>query len=276
MKKAFNFLFVTTKTGFFLLAALLWSAIMFFVNNHYQITWEEIFVEADGMVFDLVVFGVILTIYEAYRETKEKKEKALKEKNEKIERLHEEIADYSSWNEKEATFRIVGAIKRLNKLGVSKIQLAKSYLDNAELIDANLEGAIFFISDLKGSRLSHANLKDAIIYRTSFEGAIMINAKLEGARITESNLKGANLGSINVDALLEKQSIKRTDLEERNNTDLILPGANLKNAILKENDLEGAIVGLDWFENLATWNVIGREEIMEKYQIDENGILRVK
>jgi hypothetical protein len=110
MKKAFNFLFVTTKAGFFLMAALLWSVVMYFVNNHYQITWEEIFVEADGVVFDLIVFGVVLTIYEAYREIKEKNERELKEKNEKIERLHEDIDDYRGWDEKEAMYRIVGAV----------------------------------------------------------------------------------------------------------------------------------------------------------------------
>jgi len=257
MKRAFNFLFVTTKAGFFLLAALLWSGVMYFVNNHYQITWEEIFVEADGMVFDLIVFGVVLTIYEAYREIKEKNERTVRERNEKIERLHEEIDDYRGWDEKEAMYRIVGAIRRLNKLGVSNINLSSCYLvlaqldnvnlQNANLSHANLYGAKFHNAHLEGAELRGANLNAIHLDNSHLNGAILRGANMNGAHLWQACLEGANLDS-----------------------------ADLFNADIAMAELEGALVKKGWFEKLEKWNITDWEELKEKYRIDENGKLQLK
>lgn len=84
-------------------------------------SWHDLLVEANGMVFDLLVFGILLSLYEA-----------LKEKREKIERLMEEIEDYRDWQGQEAVYRTVGAIRRLIDLKAdrSKVSLHNCCLEH--------------------------------------------------------------------------------------------------------------------------------------------------
>lgn len=230
MKKAIDF-FTAHPARFFFLAALLWGGFMCFLNykDGADFSWHDLLVEANGMVFDLLVFGVLLSIYER-----------LREKRDKIERLHEEIDDYRGWDEKEAMYRIVGAIKRLNKVGVSKIDLNACFLSNADLRWANLSGARMMQTDLSSASLLGANLA----------GAILLEANLSRASLSSANLSRADLG------------------------DAILLGAILREANLSGGDLNGAFVNEDWFEKLEQWEVIGREEIKAKYLIDKKGRLR--
>ena len=119
--------YITPKAYFFLKAALLWLGLMgvldyldFGVWKNFK--WHDLLVEANGMFFDLVIFGVFLTIYEA-----------LSEKKDRIERLQEEIDDYRGWDEKEAMYRIVGAVRRLKREGNVEINLTRCYLAGAVL-----------------------------------------------------------------------------------------------------------------------------------------------
>lgn len=192
MKKAIDF-FTAHPARFFLVAALLWGALMFLISIiRGKFDLDGLLTEANGMVFDLLVFGVLLSIYER-----------LREKRDKIERLHEEIDDYRLWDEEEATYRIVGAIRRLNKLGVSKIDLnncflkwgyfSKMNLCEADLYGANLIHAVFFRTNLYNARLQFAQLQ-----RTSFLEADLRGASLQGAvvgkdwfeKLNDWNVKG--------------------------------------------------------------------------------------
>ena len=78
---------------------------------------HDILVEANGMAFDLLVFGVLLSIYET-----------LREKREKIEYSESIIEDYREWRGKGAVVVITGAIRQLNKYGISKINLDFCFL----------------------------------------------------------------------------------------------------------------------------------------------------
>lgn len=91
MKKAINF-FTAHPARFFLAVALFWVGILSLLNYIFgvHVSLNDLLEDARDMVFDLLVFGVLLSIYEA-----------LREKRDKIERLHEEIDDYRGWDEKE-------------------------------------------------------------------------------------------------------------------------------------------------------------------------------
>jgi hypothetical protein len=71
--KIYNFL-IAKPARFFFLAAILWGGLMCAFNSKdgANFQWHDILVEANGMFFDLLVFGVLLSIYEALREKKEK------------------------------------------------------------------------------------------------------------------------------------------------------------------------------------------------------------
>ena len=156
MKRTFYFLknaIIAHPAWFFLVAALLWGGLMFLISIiRGKFDLDGLLTEANGMVFDLLVFGILLSIYEK-----------LREKRDKIERLHEEIDDYREWSEDEAMYRIVGAVKRLNKLGVSKIDLTFCFLEGANLSCANLQGANLTAANLQGALFDGANLQGAYL-----------------------------------------------------------------------------------------------------------------
>lgn len=252
MKKAIDF-FTAHPARFFLLAALLWGGFMCFLNykDGAEFSWHDLLVEANGMVFDLLVFGVLLSIYEK-----------LREKRDKIERLHEEIDDYRGWDEKEAAFRIAGAVKRLSRLGVSEIKLFGYFLQKADLVGIRLWEA-----NLAYANLQEANLRGACLWKASLAGANLIEANLAGADLRKASLIGANLRG----AYLQGATLQGVDLGYVYTSSL-----DFQRACLEETNLEGAEVDKDWFKKLEEWQVIGREEIKAKYFIDENGVLREK
>lgn len=193
--------YITAKAAFFIISVILSMTVLYFKNAEYGIQWKDIFVEANGMVFDLILLGVLLTFFEAWRE-----------KIDKIERLKEEIIAYRNWNEKQATYKIVYAIKELNRLKAKQIDLCSSFLKEANLVEANL---------------SNSWLHDAILI-----GADLKLANLVGARLVRTNLSDA--------------------------------------------DLHCAIVGdSNWFDKLEEWQVIGREEIKQKYLIADGRLIKI-
>lgn len=189
---------------------------------------ENILIEAHGLFFDLFVFGVILTLYENFRDKKDR-----------MDRYKEEIEDYCGWNEKEAVFRVVGIIKRLNREGQTSINLRKCYLEGASLKKASLSGADLSQANLKNAALNQADLRQANLNRTNLAGA-----NLSDANLSEANLIHANL-----------------------------EGANLLNAILAGTKVESE----DWLTGLKRMRVIGTEEMETRYTLEyeEEGVYQL-
>ena len=78
---------------------------------------SNIIVEFHGLIFDVALFGVVLSAYE----------KLTKNRNE-INRALEELDDYRDWRSEEAGFRVRGIIRRLGRLkGSHQINLSKCY-----------------------------------------------------------------------------------------------------------------------------------------------------
>jgi uncharacterized protein YjbI with pentapeptide repeats len=186
---------------------------------------SNVAVEFHGMIFDIILFGVILTAYELYAGKKQK-----------IERYREEIDDFKGWDEKEATFRIVGNIKRLNRAKATKIDLRNCYLKEAKLYGANLREA-----DLKNANLSHAllngaDLSDADLRGIDLSYAHLFDALLTNANITSSPRNNANLSG----ASLDRADLREAYLRGANLGSIYLIGANLTGANLTGANLNGA------------------------------------
>ncbi len=220
MKKVINYL-TTRPALFFLLAAFLWSGVMFFINAQQGIQWRDIIVEADGMVFDLLVFGALLAWYDGKRR-----------KNERVEQDQNLIEVLRGWKSQEGVLRTVGAIERLNREGIQDVDLFGCFLKKALLVSLELEG----------SNLQNANLQNAALNWTSLKKSLLDGANLQGADLRCGDIQFASLNEAD------------------------LRGANL----------DGVTVGLDWFAKLEGWKVIGKDEILTKYEIDEDGILRLR
>ena len=108
---------------------------------------------------------------------------------------------------------------------------SKKSWKNADLREANLEGA-----NLRGADLRRADLKGADLREASLEEANLRGADLGWANLREANLRGANLRGAN----LEGTNLRGADLREANLEGGNLRGAELKGADLREANLEGA------------------------------------
>ena len=213
MQKIANWIMAHKAQFFF--CGVLASTIILALDCRNGFYWQGVLVKVQGIISYVILFGITLSLYEAFTEKKRKKVEKERVKNERILRYREEIEDFLSWDEKEATYRIVGNIKRLNKEGITEIYLKW----------ANLEGAKLMKANLKGAKLSDSNLK-----RADLEGAKLMKADLKVADLRDSNLRGANLR----EADLRGSDFRGADLKRAN-----LGVADLRVADLRGSDLKG-------------------------------------
>ncbi len=197
--------------------------------------------EAHGMVFDLLIIGWFLFWLNK-----------LADRRLTSNRYREEIEDFLGWQSPEATHRIAGNIRRLNRIGVKEgirlteahlkganlggAGLRKSDLWGADLEGANLAGADLRQASLAGASLEGANLERATLARADLRGANLIEADLERADLTGCDLGGALLQGADLQyAILEEAGLERVNLAGAN-----LRGVNLKKSRLPRTDLTGA------------------------------------
>jgi BTB/POZ domain-containing protein KCTD9 len=188
--------------------------------------FQEVMAEAHGVLLDILVIGWLL-----FWMRKQGERRLM------TQRYREEIEDYLGWRTPEATLRIAGNIRRLNRQGVNlPLTLTEAYLHGANLADAKLEEA-----DLWGADLTQAKLPGARLAEANLAGAILRGADLTGASLTGADLRGADC----TEADLERAYLENADLRGVNFTacDLqfaAMPGANLEHARLLGANLRGA------------------------------------
>lgn len=164
--------------------------VYFFSKNIYQDenTWNGILIEAHGMIFDIIVIGILVTVISKSRE-----------KRIEIKRYLEEIDDYRWWKSQDASQRISGIIRRVNNRSKTKrFNISNCWLTNAYLNYANLHGAHLVNANLQDAHLSNANLRKANMWGANLQGAHLVNANLQGAHLINANLQEANLVNANL------------------------------------------------------------------------------
>jgi uncharacterized protein YjbI with pentapeptide repeats len=211
----------------FLIIAFFWMSLMFFINKKEGIEWDDILIEANGMVFDLFVFGALLAWYDGKRQ-----------KNERIERNKNLIDDFRGWDEKEAMYRIIGAVRRLKREGNIEINLTKCYLAGADLSRLDLSEIALTEANLSFTNLTNISLVGLDLSRTIFKGANLTNANLAGADLSYANLAGADLRNANLSgANLTYANLEGANLSKANLSNANLFGAHLASAVLTNADL---------------------------------------
>lgn len=202
---------------------------------------KALWIEGHSLLFDLLVFGIVLTVYETINYRTRERTRRQRERERRIERFQHEIDDFRDWNERPATLRIIGNVKRLNREGCSAINLSHCYLTRGRLLEVNLRGANLRRTNFRKAELWRADLREVKAVEANFEEAVLWGVNLRGADLWRANLRGADL------------------------RDADLRGAHLAGAVL-----DGALVnGSDWLERLAAAGTEGAEDIAARYQLTE-------
>lgn len=281
--------------NFFLIAAgiailALW--LLDIIDNNFS--WHDILVEAHGMFYDLLVFGILLALYEQF-----------KNKKDTIKRYKEELNDYRGWTEGEAAYRVAGIIRRLKKEGQKEINYSNLHLGeletnlvvelirkktpiaslvNADLREANLIEVNLFNAKLQYANLSKANLSRAYLERANLSGANLQDANFQNAELQEANLQGANLRDVNLQyaalmhinlqgCIMHNAKLKGSDLNSANLEGAFLYSADLREALLyyanlKEANLEGAFLQGTCFLKTDLKNANLTNASLENAQVD--------
>lgn len=220
---------------------------------------EGVLTETVGMLFDIL----ILLVFISYIEQKA-------EKKRRIERYKEELNDYKGWNEKEAVYRVVGIVRRLQKEKEYNLDLSGYYLNSASLQKLNLSDSFFRDSYLKGafiedcnfnnSSILESNLKEIYITHSDFSNSSIIHSELQKSNIRYSKFSnldfaGSNLSNSNFsDSNFEHAEFINCNLGKTKFRNANLKGANFATASLIEADftranLEEADLSMAFFQN---------------------------
>ena len=190
---------VRTPIFVLIFAFPIWVIFAVFIKRFFNTFGEGLLIETFGMLLDVLVIGIIILWLNEIRDKKRRREL-------EIQRYQEEIDDFRGWDDKEATFRIIGIIKRLNKRGVTEIDLRDCYLVDARLISSRLQGADLSNANLEGADLSESNLQGADLRRANFKGAYLNSVNLQKTNLLWANLQATSLfnanllGAKNIDA----------------------------------------------------------------------------
>lgn len=170
-------------TRFYFISIIIVSLILIPIDLIRNIDVDDIIIEMHGLWFDLILFGIVLSIYEAFRSKRETKEKEDFERNMLIKKYKDDINDFRFWKSEEASHKVAGSIRRLNELGITKIVLTNSWLEKADLRDMNLSGAYLINANLRLSFISNTNFTDADLRQATFSKAYFHNPELTGAKV---------------------------------------------------------------------------------------------
>lgn len=188
----------------------------------------DVAVEGFGFLMDIVLFGLLWSVFDVYRERRAK-----------IRDYHDQLRAFHMWKGEEGVLRKVGIIRWLTEdLQALLPSLYGIHLEGAVLSSANLKGAVLMDANLKGAVLENANLERAALWRANLDVASLRNANLKRASSREANLKGAFL----VNANLERANLLNANLEGA-----FLAKANLEGAALWNANLAGA-KDLTWYQ----------------------------
>jgi uncharacterized protein YjbI with pentapeptide repeats len=144
-------------------------------------------------------------------------------------------------------------------------------LQNAELAEADLNGAVLSGANLVGADLSGAILRNADLSRADLTGAFLRGASLVGATLFQASLSGADLGVQWIRTDSGRPYLRWTDLTGTNLKETGLQGANLARANLMGANLSGAhlegalLVGTNlkgadltgcWVYGVSAWDLV--------------------
>lgn len=169
------------------------------IDNHF--TFHDILVEYHGLVYDLIVFGIILTIYET-----------IKDKKDKITRYKEEIDDFRFWHSEESMHKIKGSVNRLYELGVESIDLSMCEFSNSRWLNkykkmkwdftgAKLGECLFISTDISKSRFRVTNLTNVSFVQSNLSGCNFGSSTLKHTLFEECDLNGTDFKGAIVDCL---------------------------------------------------------------------------
>lgn len=205
--------------------------------------WQNVIVESHGMLLDILVIGILLLWLDN-----------ISKQRQEIKRYQETIEDNRYWESEQAAFLIRANIKRLNALGIKKLNLHNCYLKGIKLKQIDLTESI-----MTGIDLGKADLKLAILRKVKLDGSYLSDAKFDsadfsggtdmiGCRCSRTSFKAVNFDGIDLSkTVFDVANLDSSKMRNSNLNDVVFYKSNLRCADLRGSDLanvdfEGSIL----------------------------------
>jgi len=162
------------------------------INNNGGIV-QNIYPEIYGLLFDVILFGIIISIHDISKKRKRS-----------IETEEDQIDDFRGWNSNEASHRILGSIKRLQRLNVYKVNLSNCYFKEIALRDlcfseSKMTGLIFLITEIYNVQFHSTKSNKITCHGSTISGCVFQYGKiffnLHTTNISSTLFKDINLTS---------------------------------------------------------------------------------
>lgn len=239
---------------FFIVAGIACSILIAFLDwNDPDFSWHDILVEAHGLIFDLLVFGVLWTVFEFY-----------KNKIQKIRELEDEISSLVQLKTDEARVSINSKIDTLYSLGVRRYFISWAYLKNGSLQEMDLTNSKMVKINLENGSLVRSNLTNVDLRFSNLKGVYFTSAFLRNTKLSKSDLRHANFTDVElIESDLSLCDLRGAEFAVCTYLNSNFEGVKLTNAIVDDER---------WFEKLREEGVIGVDRLETKYKIIEASI----
>ncbi|BBN80459.1 hypothetical protein PA25_04440 [Pseudoalteromonas sp. A25] len=228
-------LFVATALIVFLITAF-WPQVSSFIFPNTTLGlydksfWENVLVEAHGLVFDIFVLGLIFVWMDTYRQ-----------KRESIDRDLENLCDFNTLTDNIYLKKKVNIIKRLNKNKIYKIDVTDLIINKKTRIkDISFEHSNLFGLKIMDCQVFNLKIKNSKLNSADFSKSVIRNSEITGSYLKNVSFKSATLVGLNfmnsdlVRAKFDSANLQSADLRGCNLERTTFTNANLKNANLKE------------------------------------------
>ncbi|MFT4523019.1 MAG: hypothetical protein ACI8ZN_001971 [Bacteroidia bacterium] len=136
-------------------------------------------------------------------------------------------------------------------------------IDSANLSHSDLRRAVGSFSSLVASDLSYSNL-DGL----ELDGANCTHCSMQGSKVTVANFKSAKMNGSNMTYCdFAWTNFSYADVRESNFSESRLRQSVIHHANFNDANLHTTRVQESWVDELMTWDVIGTEYILNKYDL---------
>jgi uncharacterized protein YjbI with pentapeptide repeats len=192
--------------------------------------FENVLVEAHGAIVDLLVVGVVLYWFEQRKDA-----------SKSIERHREALADLRFYRGSDASYRVLGEVKRLLELGVPTLQLSEATLSELEITGLTFTKTDFHAANLANTRLSRTTFHDCDCDAIILVGARLKHVTLKKVRLRRAKLQDASLNGCDFSSCeIESSDFTNADLRSAIFKNVDCAGVSFKGADLRSANFVGA------------------------------------
>lgn len=192
--------------------------------------WENILVEAHGMVIELVIVGVLVIWLDSRRS-----------KNSEINKLNEDLVDYAQLDFPEINVKKLGHIKRLNAAGIMQINVQNLALNSLNIREVCIRDSKTIGLKVSNGTISNSSFINVQMRSSNFEHTTIKNSKFKNCILLKSKFGNAICKGINFsNSVVERADFTNCNLQSSNFSNCDMRGVRLAGANLKRCSFLGA------------------------------------